>query len=193
MFCYIGRQTVTISWAGPAIADDELSNGESSESDIDGENGSEATSRIINDEDEYVDDDDDDDDDDGDNDDDDDDDIRIEPNRENEEFRIDVEPIETVDVIQPPQEQVHDLPSVCTGFKIVGDNLDKNIRPSFQRCDRQTISLHYFHSCAISDRIDFSSLSNIRPKHIMIDPAMLLPNRADLDCIKQEFQVLVSR
>lgn len=31
------------------------------------------------------------------------------------------------------------------GFKIVGDNVDKNIRPSLQRFNNKTNSLHYFH------------------------------------------------
>ena len=41
-----------------------------------------------------------------------------------------------------------------TGFKIVGDNVDKDIRPSFQRIDYRTRSLHYFHAYAMLDRVD---------------------------------------
>ena len=37
------------------------------------------------------------------------------------------------------------------GFKIVGDNIDKNFRPSYQRMNSQTISLHFFHSFAVLD------------------------------------------
>ena len=44
----------------------------------------------------------------------------------------------------------------CYGFKIVGDNIDKNVNPRYMRCDRQTRSLHFFNSCAILDRIDLS-------------------------------------
>lgn len=40
-------------------------------------------------------------------------------------------------------------------YKIVGDNIDKNITPSFQRLDHQTKSVHYFHAFAVKDRIDF--------------------------------------
>ena len=29
------------------------------------------------------------------------------------------------------------------GFKIVGDNIDKSFRPSYQRTNSQTISLHF--------------------------------------------------
>jgi len=85
-----------------------------------------------------------------------------------------------------------DLPSVWSGFKIIGDNIDKNLRRSFQRCVRQTISLHYFHSCAVGDRIDFSHLSDVAPESDVMDPSTILPNAVDLDAIKREFQVLIS-
>ena len=75
----------------------------------------------------------------------------------------------------------------------MGDNIDKNLRRSYQRCDRQTVSLHYFHSCAVGDRIDFSQLSDVPPDSVTIDPAAMLPNSNDLSGIKKEFQVLVSR
>lgn len=42
-------------------------------------------------------------------------------------------------------------PSCWRGFKLVGDNLDKNIRPSFQRFNNRTDSLHYFHHYALLD------------------------------------------
>ena len=35
------------------------------------------------------------------------------------------------------------LASTWTGYKLVKDNIDKNIRPSFQRHDHQTKSYHY--------------------------------------------------
>ena len=48
------------------------------------------------------------------------------------------------------------------GFKIVGDNIDKNFRRSFQRVDFiQTRSFHYFHSYAVLDRIDISGYTDI--------------------------------
>lgn len=105
----------------------------------------------------------------------------------NEDFSIDVEPIE--DAPLPPEDQSLDI--IC--FKIVGDNTDKNLRQSFQRCDMQTLSLHYFHLCAIRDHIDFSGLSDVPPSHVIIDLSTILPTTADLDAMKEEFQVLVSR
>ena len=83
----------------------------------------------------------------------------------------------------------------CTSseFKIVGDNVDKNVRASFQRLDHQTKSLHYFHTFAVRDRVDFSSLSNITPHYVKIDPATLLPQPGDLTALVKELEVIVSR
>lgn len=49
------------------------------------------------------------------------------------------------------------------GYKFVGDNIDKNIKPSLQRHEIRGMSLHYFHGFAMRDRIDFSHLSNEPP------------------------------
>ena len=75
----------------------------------------------------------------------------------------------------------------------IGDNIDKNIRASFQRLDHQTKSLHYFHSFAVKDRIDFSTLSDVTPHYVKIDPATLLPGPEDLTALLKEFQIIVSR
>jgi len=50
---------------------------------------------------------------------------------------------------------------------------------------------HLFH--LLGDRIDFSHLSDVAPESVVIDPSAILPNAADLDAVKKEFQVLVSR
>ena len=42
--------------------------------------------------------------------------------------------------------------TIWTGFKVVGDNLGKNIHPSFSRLNTKTKSLHYFHYYAVLDR-----------------------------------------
>ena len=98
-----------------------------------------------------------------------------------------------------PESNVNDTqhkentPHSWTGYKIVGDNVDKNIRPSFQRTDRQTKSLHYFHACAAKDRIDFSLLSDATPTEVVIDLRSLLPNDNDVAAIKEDFVVLTNR
>ena len=47
-------------------------------------------------------------------------------------------------------------------FKIVGDNIDKEVRPKNMRSDYQARSLHYFHSYAVKDRVN---LDNFEDQH----------------------------
>ena len=86
-------------------------------------------------------------------------------------------------------------PQPCTSneYKIVGDNIDENVRASFQRLNHQTKSLHYFHTFAVRDRVDFSGLSDVTPHYVKIDPATLLPGPVDLTALLKELQVIVSR
>ena len=84
---------------------------------------------------------------------------------------------------------------VLKTFKIVGDNIDKNIRPSEMRIDTQTRSLHYFHSYAVRDRIDLTNYddSSSLPDKSDIDLQQLLPTSNDYDTIKQHFAILIAR
>ena len=66
------------------------------------------------------------------------------------------------------------------GLVIVGDNIDKNFRPSYQRQDQQTKSLHYFHAYAVKNRVDVSSLSDARPAAV-ITPENFLTTQSDLN------------
>lgn len=43
------------------------------------------------------------------------------------------------------------------GFKIIGDNVDKSVRARHQTLTTTDQSLHYFHSVAVMDRVDFST------------------------------------
>ena len=80
------------------------------------------------------------------------------------------------------------------GFKIVGDNIDKNICPSHQRLDHQTQSLHYFHLFAVCDRIDLSAYSDQAPAiPPAIDPATITSTASDLPSFQWECEILVSR
>lgn len=45
-------------------------------------------------------------------------------------------------------------------YIIVGDNLDKTVKPRHTSSDHQSQSLHYFHSYVAMDRINFMHLSN---------------------------------
>ena len=46
--------------------------------------------------------------------------------------------------------------SICYGHKLVGDNLDKTVKPRDMCVDHLPQSLHYFNIYAVLDTIDFS-------------------------------------
>ena len=56
-------------------------------------------------------------------------------------------------------------------FKIVGDNVDKNVKKRYLRVDQQNASLHFFHAFAVRDRIDFSHLPDTLPLTCSNEPA----------------------
>ena len=78
------------------------------------------------------------------------------------------------------------------GYVIGGDNVDKNFRPSHQREDRWTQSLHAFYSCAIKNRIDVSSLSDAPGSCILTDQLFLL-NNSDIERLTREFKIHTAR
>ena len=78
------------------------------------------------------------------------------------------------------------------GFTIVGDNMDKNFQPSYQRQDRQTKSVHYFHAYAAKNRVDISALSDAMPAAILFADVML-PDQSDVDKRLSDFETLTSR
>ena len=78
------------------------------------------------------------------------------------------------------------------GFVIVGDNINKNVRPLFQRGDFQTESWHCFHSYAVANRVDVIHLSNNTPS-VIVTSDSVLPTKDDLLEIYKDFEVLVSR
>ena len=79
------------------------------------------------------------------------------------------------------------------GYKFVGDNIDKNVKPSLQRHDYRGLSLHCFHGYAVRDRVDLSSLSDVPPSITNPDPQVFIPSHADVIALKEEFCILVSR
>ena len=57
---------------------------------------------------------------------------------------VDLEVDQPAAVLLPSQTAV--LPEEqWSGFKLVGDNIDKNVRHTYQRLGQETMSLHYFH------------------------------------------------
>jgi len=92
---------------------------------------------------------------------------------------------------QPPESLSQCIPQTC-GFSIVGDNIDKNFRPSYQRQDRQTKSLHYFHAYAAKNCVDISAMSDGKPAaNLTFDS--FLPTQSDLDKLLSDFEILTSR
>ena len=82
-----------------------------------------------------------------------------------------------------------------SGFKLVGDNIDKTIKPRDMRLNKQATSLHYFNVYAVKDRIDFSHLSSnatiIFPDDITYDP--FYPSSEDDNGLIHNFETLVTR
>ena len=84
------------------------------------------------------------------------------------------------------------LSDECKGFVIVVDNVDKNFRPSHQREDRQTKSLHITHSYAVKNRVDISMLSD-EPPSAVLSPELFLLTKDDVAKILRELEVFATR
>lgn len=74
----------------------------------------------------------------------------------------------------------HNIPS----YKLVGDNIDKEVKPREMRSDHQT---RYFHAYAVRDRIDLSNVSDVKvtPDIDSINITDLLPNASDDEELKK--------
>ena len=90
----------------------------------------------------------------------------------------------------PPQ-----APSLIKTFKIVGDNVDKNIHPRDMRFDNQTRSLHYFHSYGVRDRVNIDDYSDQfePPDHGSIELTHILPSQLDDSAMLNNFSILIAR
>ena len=92
------------------------------------------------------------------------------------------------DVVEGPN------PSPWFGFKIVGDNIDKMIKPRYMRSDRKNQSLHYFHMYAVRDRINLSdSCENQRPAPKNPPLEELLPSPDDCKQLHSNKEILVTQ
>lgn len=87
-----------------------------------------------------------------------------------------------------------------TLFRLCGDNVDKTIRQRYVRSDsdaRSSSSVHYFHSYAVADRIDFSNLSENVPFEPTLDSRdealLVLPSIEDDKALHENFKILISR
>lgn len=80
-------------------------------------------------------------------------------------------------------------------YKLVGDNIDKEVRPRDMRSDHQTRSLHYFHTYGVRDRVDLSDVSDKHPMPELSSLRLtdLLPNATDEKNLLANFSILVGR
>ena len=76
------------------------------------------------------------------------------------------------------------------GYVVVGDNIDKNVRPSFQRDNKSTKSFHHFHSFTTKTRINISTLSDPDSDE---QPGAALSSADDYNKLIRDFEVLISR
>ena len=96
---------------------------------------------------------------------------------------------------QSPTECITLQPSISQssfGYVNVIDNVDMNIRRSFQRSDRTTKSHHFCHAYAVLNRIDTSTLSDGPPSGAL-SIEDILPSSNDLFVIIADFIELMKR
>ena len=84
------------------------------------------------------------------------------------------------------------------GYKLVGDNIDKNVRPRYYRLDKSTVSMHFYHSFAVQDRVDISSFSDVTPDLrniplLSIPVNKILPSNSDESSMTHNFAIIISR
>lgn len=85
-----------------------------------------------------------------------------------------------------------------THFRLCGDNIDKTVRQRYMRSDfHGSSSMHYFHSYAVADRIDFSTLSEENPPTANLQSdalaSLVIPTVEDETTLRENFKVLISR
>ena len=81
-------------------------------------------------------------------------------------------------------------------FKIVGDNIDKKVKPRYMREDRQAQMLNNFHLYAVRDRVNMSELSEELPSLRAFEELKfqdILPSCNDRDEMLKNYVTLFAR
>ena len=80
-------------------------------------------------------------------------------------------------------------------YQIIGDNVDLKQKASRQSLDSTGADHHWFHMCAILDRVDGIDLDIDEPQADITSLPLqtFLPSTEDCDFLKKEFVVLLSR
>lgn len=76
-------------------------------------------------------------------------------------------------------------------YQIIGDNLDKDILPSYRTSDSKTLSLHLFNMYAILDRVVFPP-ENYEGQTDNIGPAKFIPSVSEQEQLMQELCFVIS-
>ena len=84
------------------------------------------------------------------------------------------------------------------GYTLVGDNVDKGVKTRYMRQEQYgDQSLHYFHSMAVQNRIDFSIYPDVHLHTCLDQPKRraksLLPSQLDDTALRTNVGILVSR
>ena len=90
------------------------------------------------------------------------------------------------------------ITSRATGFSIIGDNVDKNVKPRYMRSSGYRVkSLHYFHAFALQDRVDCDTTNRLKELTCLPDDrviaATLLPSTEDDRIMRKNLTMLVTR
>ena len=104
---------------------------------------------------------------------------------------VDVSADEHLPGTEQPPDRVRTLPT----FKLVGDNLDKSVRPRDMRIDCQTQALHYFHMYAVRDRVNLAEFRDnpSLPDVSLSDLKKILPTTRDQEMLQKNFAILIAR
>lgn len=78
-------------------------------------------------------------------------------------------------------------------FKLVGDNIDKDVKPRYMSVNNQTRYLHYFNTFAVQDRALTFNLSEQCVNNPSLGINDFLSSADDYAKLKSHFAVLVSR
>ena len=89
-------------------------------------------------------------------------------------------------------EDDHSTSSSHFGYKLVGDNIDLTVSTRYMRLEKyRDQSLHFFHCCAVLDRINLDNLSLLLPSTCPM-ALSLLPSKY-YDAICNNIATLISR
>ena len=80
-------------------------------------------------------------------------------------------------------------------LKIIGDNIDKHVKPRDMRLDHQSQSVNYFHAYAVRDRINLTSFSSAysdQAQFCNADVKGLLPSTDDWENVLDNLCILIA-